>query len=53
MRPNVKFLVMTGHTLEEERLQALQETAVSWITKPFTIEQLAKKVRLTLDSEIT
>lgn len=48
--PEVKFLIMTGHTLEEERLETLRETAVPWIQKPFTIEQLAQKVRSVLDS---
>jgi two-component system, cell cycle sensor histidine kinase and response regulator CckA len=50
--PDMKFLIMTGHTLEEGRLEALQETAVPWIQKPFTVEQLAQKIRSVLDSQI-
>lgn len=43
--PEIKVLVMTGHSLEEGRLQTLQQTAVPWIQKPFSLQELSKKIR--------
>jgi DNA-binding NtrC family response regulator len=49
--PGMKILIMTGHTLQESRLQALQETAVPWLTKPFSLQALSQKIREVLDQE--
>ena len=43
--PKIKVLIMTGHSLEEGRLQTLQQTAVPWIQKPFSLQELSKKIR--------
>lgn len=49
--PDMKILIMTGHTLQENRLQTLQETAVPWLTKPFSLQTLAQKIREILDED--
>jgi len=43
--PDIKVLIMTGHSLEEGRLKTLQQTAVPWIQKPFSLQELSKKIR--------
>ena len=46
--PEIKVLVMTGHSLEEGRLQTLQQTAVPWIQKPFSLQEPVSYTHLTL-----
>ncbi len=47
--PAVKVLVMSGYALEESGFQTLQQGSVPWIQKPFSVPDLARKVRAMLE----
>jgi signal transduction histidine kinase len=50
INPSVKVLVISGYSSEEAVQTVLAQGGRGFIQKPFTIEDLAEKVRLTLDS---
>ena len=49
-RQNVKVLFVSGYTGEAVHQRGLLEPGVAFLQKPFTAEQLARKVREVLDS---
>ncbi len=42
--PGVKMIIMSGYPLEDGERLLLEEGAVSWIAKPFSVNDLAAKV---------
>ncbi|MBI4618430.1 MAG: response regulator [Planctomycetes bacterium] len=48
MRPDVPVILMTGYKSDESVLDAFREGAVSYLTKPFTPEDLERAVRAAL-----
>lgn len=48
-QPGATLLIMTGHPLSPAHVAALQDQAGHWIQKPFTLVELAGRVRLALD----
>ncbi len=44
-RPGTKMILMTGYPLREKSRALLEERAVTWITKPFTLQAIADAVR--------
>ena len=49
VRPNLKVIYTTGYTRNAIVHNGILDTAVAFLPKPFSLEQLAKKVRQTLD----
>ena len=49
VRPNLKVIYTTGYTRNAIVHNGILDTAVAFLPKPFILEQLAKKVRQTLD----
>jgi CheY-like chemotaxis protein len=45
-RPNVRVLVMSGHSAEGPVMDLLKDGAAAFLQKPFTIEALSEKLRL-------
>jgi CheY-like chemotaxis protein len=43
--PRVRVLLSTGHALEDEARRLLREGAVGFVQKPYTMHQLALRVR--------
>jgi PAS domain S-box-containing protein len=52
MRPGLKVLFMSGYVDDPIILQAVQESAVPFLEKPFTRDILARKVREALDVKV-
>ena len=50
VRPNLRILFMSGYVDDPVILQAVQDSAVPFLEKPFTRDSLARKVRETLDA---
>lgn len=50
VKPDVKVLFMSGYVDDPVILQAVQDSAVPFLEKPFTRDTLAKKVREALDA---
>ncbi len=50
MRPGLKVLYTTGYTGSAAVNTGVMDAGASYVSKPFTIDQLALKVRQTLDS---
>lgn len=48
IRPEVKMIIISGYPLETKGRELLQEGIVDWIQKPFTVADLAGKVRSSL-----
>jgi CheY-like chemotaxis protein len=46
--PEAKLLLMTGHPINDTRMQAMQNIE-HWIQKPFALAALTEKVRMLLD----
>src|SRR5438552_7578060 len=51
MKPDIKVLYMSGYAEEMINQQGLLDGSVSLLTKPFTMQELALKVREVLDSK--
>jgi PAS domain S-box-containing protein len=49
VRPRLRFLFMSGYTDEAVMRQGVHESAVDFLQKPFSPEELARKVREVLD----
>ncbi len=50
MRPGLRVLFMSGYVDDPVILEAVQQSSVPFLEKPFTRETLARKVRDTLDA---
>ncbi len=50
MRPDLQVLFMSGYTEDAILRHGIASTAVSFVQKPFTAVELARKVRATLDA---
>jgi DNA-binding NtrC family response regulator len=50
VRPSVKVLYTTGYTRNAVIHNGMLDRDVAFLAKPFTIDQLAHKVRQTLDA---
>ncbi|HIE57785.1 MAG TPA: response regulator, partial [Anaerolineales bacterium] len=50
--PQVKTLFITGHPLEEQNQQLLQEGNIHWLQKPFTVREFTQIVMEVLDEEL-
>ena len=50
MRPSVKVLYTTGYTRDAVIHDGMLDREVAFLAKPFTVDQLAHKVRQTLDT---
>lgn len=50
MRPDLKILFTTGYTRNAVVHGGVLDPDVNFITKPFTVQQLAGKVRAVLDA---
>ena len=53
MRPSVKVLYTTGYTRDAVIHNGMLDRDVAFLAKPFTVDQLAHKVRQTLDAEVS
>ncbi len=52
-KPNVRVLSISGYTSEESVKNILSNGGIDFIQKPFTIEELSKKVRECVDVDAT
>jgi len=43
-------MIMSGYALEESSFQTLQQGDVPWIQKPFSVPDLARKLRAMLEN---
>lgn len=50
IRPGMKTIYMSGYTADAVSMRGIMETGSSFLQKPFTPVQLARKVRETLDA---
>ena len=48
-RPNLRVLFMSGYTEDMVVLRGIAEHGIELIAKPFTVQELARRVRLVLD----
>jgi len=48
---NVKMIMMTGYPFTEKDKDLLRQGITTWLPKPFEIEQVAKAIQMTLDTE--
>lgn len=46
--PEMPCILMSGHRLEREQQRRLEDEAIYWIQKPFTIDALSESLRLVL-----
>jgi two-component system cell cycle sensor histidine kinase/response regulator CckA len=49
MFPNAKIILMSGYTDEQDLLQAIPDPSIGFLPKPFSLQELAEKVREMLD----
>lgn len=49
LKPNIRIVLMSGHTDQLERAKKLSSAHVSSISKPFSLEQIKATVRKALD----
>jgi CheY-like chemotaxis protein len=47
--PSLKMVVITGYPLEDDGRSLLEQGILSWMSKPFSMEQLVARVRGALD----
>jgi two-component SAPR family response regulator len=52
IRPSVKVLYTTGYTRDAVIHNGMLDRDVAFLPKPFTVDQLAHKVRQTLDEAV-
>jgi CheY-like chemotaxis protein len=52
IRPSVKVLYTTGYTRDAVIHNGMLDRDVAFLPKPFTVDQLAHKVRQTLDAAV-
>jgi PAS domain S-box-containing protein len=45
MKPDIKMVIITGYPFEEQDRELLSQGIVSWIQKPFVMEQIATAIR--------
>ena len=48
-RPGLRVIFMSGYTADTMLRQGIADTGSAFLQKPFTAQQLAKKIRETLD----
>lgn len=48
IRPDVKMMIISGYPLETRGKELLQKGIIDWVQKPFTVTDLANKVRACL-----
>lgn len=48
IRPDVKMIIISGYPLETKGKELLQKGILDWVQKPFTVTDLANKVRSSL-----
>jgi PAS domain S-box-containing protein len=48
--PELKILIITGYPLRENEINFLKKNKISWIQKPFNVQQFSKIVRETLEN---
>ena len=48
---DVKMIMMTGYPFTEKDKDLLRQGITTWLPKPFEIEQVAKAIQMTLDTE--
>ncbi len=48
-RPDIRLLFMSGYTTDEVVRRGISRTDVAFIQKPFTLDELMRKVREVLD----
>ena len=46
--PHVKMVIMSGYPLEQDGRSLLEQGIVAWISKPFSVNDLAQKVAAAL-----
>jgi two-component system, cell cycle sensor histidine kinase and response regulator CckA len=47
--PNLKMMIMTGYPLEDRGKALLEQGIVDWLQKPFSAEQIARKIHAALE----
>ncbi len=53
IRPETRILLMSGYTEDRVAREKLGREAAHFLDKPFTTEELARKVRGVLDEDLT
>lgn len=48
-KPDLKMIVMTGYPIEDSGRALLQQGIVAWLHKPFSAEQIARKIHAALE----
>jgi two-component system, cell cycle sensor histidine kinase and response regulator CckA len=49
--PDLKMIVMTGYPLANKDKTLLADGVVPWLRKPFTVEEIAEKIRMVLSNQ--
>ncbi|MCB0112972.1 MAG: response regulator [Caldilineaceae bacterium] len=50
IKPTIKALVISGYPMDEAGQAFLDQGAIDWLPKPFSVVDLAKKIRTVLDT---
>jgi two-component system, cell cycle sensor histidine kinase and response regulator CckA len=48
-KPDLKMIIMTGYPLEDSGKALLEQGIVDWLHKPFSAEQIARKIQAALE----